>query len=153
MKVSEINREFEFSATHVLIGHNKCGRLHGHNYKGIITIEGPMAENGMIYDFNLVTKVIEQYDHMVVLPDMPKVQVSYPELRPDAPVADWLEYRFPLKDIIVIGSNSTTAENIAKAISKDVVLRGIESGYRVTKITVELWENDRSSVTVISEEE
>ena len=150
-KIQEISREFEFSAAHMLPGHEKCGRLHGHNYRGIVTISGPLAD-GMVFDFNLISMVIEQYDHVVLLPAEPKAIPTYDEMSPDVPLIKWSDYQFPLKDVRIISFSQTTAENIARAISKDLVLAGSQNGFRVQKIVVELWENDRSSVVSMAGE-
>lgn len=150
-KIQEISREFEFSAAHMLPGHEKCGRLHGHNYRGVVTIEGPLAD-GMVFDFNLISMVIDQYDHVVLLPSEPKVLPEYEEMEPNVQLAKWGKYRFPAQDVRVISFPQTTAENIARAISKDLVLAGSQNGFRVEKIVVELWENDRSSVVSVAGE-
>lgn len=152
-KVEAIEREFEFSAAHVLLGHDKCGRIHGHNYKGTVHIEGPMAKDGMIYDYNLISKIIENYDHILILPGVPKPLTGPLKDFDNDLYVQWADYVIPAKDVLFISFPQTTAENIAKAIAYDVVSTGIENGYRVKKVTVELWENERSSVLVTAEEE
>ena len=152
-KVKAIERDFEFSAAHVLLGHDKCGRLHGHNYKGTIRIEGPIAENGMMYDFNLITKIIDQYDHRLILPSEPKPIRGPLKEFDNKYFIQWGDYTVPEKDVIFMTFPQTTAENIAKAIAYDIVRHGIDNGYRVEKVEVELWENERSSVTAIAKEE
>jgi 6-pyruvoyltetrahydropterin/6-carboxytetrahydropterin synthase len=51
---------------HLLPGHTKCGRLHGHTYKVDVTIEGEQR-GGMIIDFNELKgrtrEVLHEYDH------------------------------------------------------------------------------------------
>ncbi len=52
---------------HLLPGHEKCGRLHGHTYKVEIVVEGETREGGMVVDFSdlrtQVRSVLEEYDH------------------------------------------------------------------------------------------
>jgi 6-pyruvoyltetrahydropterin/6-carboxytetrahydropterin synthase len=52
---------------HLLPGHAKCGRLHGHTYKVEIVVEGETREGGMVVDFSdlrsHVRGVLEEYDH------------------------------------------------------------------------------------------
>ncbi len=56
-----ITKEFSFSAAHNLINyHGKCEELHGHNYKLSITLSGNPKENGMIIDFALFKKIVEE---------------------------------------------------------------------------------------------
>lgn len=151
-KVEAIERDFEFSAAHVLLGHDKCGRLHGHNYKGTVHIEGPLAKDGMVYDYNLITKIIDQYDHRLILPSEPKSMRGPLKEFDNKYYIQWGDYTVPENDVIFMTFPQTTAENIAKAIAYDIVRNGIENGYRVEKVAVELFENERSSVTVSAEE-
>ena len=64
-----LNCTFRFAASHFLTKyHGKCENLHGHNYKVIVTIEGPIKEDGMVQDFKGVKtivnkKVIDKIDH------------------------------------------------------------------------------------------
>lgn len=64
-----LSRDFRFSAAHHLPRyHGKCERVHGHNYRLRVTIEGELDEEGMILDFAEVkkivqAKVLEQCDH------------------------------------------------------------------------------------------
>jgi len=66
MKLSVI---FRFAASHFLTKyHGKCENLHGHNYKLIVTIKGPVGDDGMVIDFKQVKeivkeKVINKLDH------------------------------------------------------------------------------------------
>ena len=60
---------FRFAASHFLTKyHGKCENLHGHNYKVIVTINGEIAEDGMVIDFKIIKdqvnkKVIDKLDH------------------------------------------------------------------------------------------
>ena len=67
----EIYKEFMFEAAHRLPnvpeGH-KCGRLHGHSWKGTLYVEGPVgAESGWVIDYAEIKRVFqpvyEQLDH------------------------------------------------------------------------------------------
>lgn len=62
-------KEFEFDAAHNLIHyHGKCERLHGHTYKMVVKLEGAPDNEGMIYDFVelkkiVKEKVVDKFDH------------------------------------------------------------------------------------------
>lgn len=67
----EIFREFTFEAAHRLPnvpeGH-KCARLHGHSYKIIVHVAGPVdPELGWVMDFGdikqIVNPVVDRLDH------------------------------------------------------------------------------------------
>ncbi len=65
----QLSCAFHFAASHFLTKyHGKCENLHGHNYKIIVTIEGPVQEDGMVMDFKIIKdivkdKVINRVDH------------------------------------------------------------------------------------------
>ncbi len=65
--------EFEFSAAHRLPVHEgPCARLHGHNYRLIVTVEGqPDPETGMVMPFEDLERtvrddVLARCDHQMV---------------------------------------------------------------------------------------
>jgi len=66
---TSVTRCFTFEAAHQLPWHpGKCRNLHGHGYRLEVTVEGPVAENGMVLDFADVEAVVERevidrYDH------------------------------------------------------------------------------------------
>ena len=63
----------KFSASHFLYQHDKCSRLHGHNYTLVVEISGDLDEHFYVIDFyELKTKMIEitnTLDHAVLLPE------------------------------------------------------------------------------------
>ncbi len=52
--------------SHLLPGHSKCGRLHGHTYRVLLVVEGE-ARDGMLVDFAdlkaQARSVLSRYDH------------------------------------------------------------------------------------------
>ena len=54
-------------SAHFLPGHATCGKMHGHTYRVVVTIEGGKKENGMIVDFHYVKEIVRdilnEYDH------------------------------------------------------------------------------------------
>ena len=64
-----VTREFTFEAAHSLPWHQgKCARLHGHSYRLVVTVEGPLDERGVVLDFAdlstlVATHVLERFDH------------------------------------------------------------------------------------------
>lgn len=55
-----------FSAAHSIPGHWKCGKVHGHNFKVEVEVEGEVR-NGMVIDFydlkKIIREIIGKYDH------------------------------------------------------------------------------------------
>ena len=81
-----ISKMFKFSSPHNYIDYNgKCEKLHGHTYKLKVTIEGKQKDDGIIFDFNDIMRVV------------------------DAKVIDVLDHNY-INDFI----KQPTAENIAK---------------------------------------
>jgi len=55
----------EFAAAHIIAGHPKCGRMHGHNYMLLVKVYGSSTE---WLDFEDIKKTVdrlidEKYDH------------------------------------------------------------------------------------------
>lgn len=49
-----ISKQFEFSASHQLLGlpdDHQCARLHGHNYRVEVVLEGPLNSVGFVRDY------------------------------------------------------------------------------------------------------
>lgn len=65
-----ISKEFHFSASHQLthlpMGH-QCARLHGHNYKVVITLESEeLDSDSFVKDYGQLTafkEVVDKFDH------------------------------------------------------------------------------------------
>jgi len=112
----------DFAAAHRLNGYDgDCARLHGHNWKVEVMVEGEqLDEVGMVIDFKEIKRhakaVIAELDH-TYLNDHPAFQHQNP-----------------------------TAENIAAFLLARLAERIDTPARRVSAITV--WENDRNCVTV-----
>lgn len=65
----KIRKEFTLCASHILPNHpGKCSRLHGHNWKITVEVEGAVSRTtGMVLDFadvkRAVKPIIERLDH------------------------------------------------------------------------------------------
>lgn len=66
-----IRTEVTMAATHMVHTDkkSKCYRIHGHNWKLEIKIDGEIQEDGMIVDFNDLKELFDIYDHRVWFPD------------------------------------------------------------------------------------
>lgn len=61
MPIMQLSCTFRFAASHFLTKyHGKCENLHGHNYRIIITVEGHVQEDGMVMDFKIINKLVEE---------------------------------------------------------------------------------------------
>ena len=64
-------RDFYFSASHYLPEHEKCGKMHGHNWKVTVRVQGEVNERGMTIDFAQMKRIIKpiidyRFDHKCI---------------------------------------------------------------------------------------
>lgn len=56
-----VTKEFSFDSAHFLTNYyGKCEKLHGHTYKLHVTVTGPVAENGLVLDFVILKKIVQE---------------------------------------------------------------------------------------------
>ena len=101
---------------------DKCERLHGHNYRTAVEIEGDLDENHYVFDFIALkhrTKAItDELDHRMLLPtrngliaveERPRgISVRYRD-------REWL---FPRDECVLLPIENTTAELLARYIAQ-----------------------------------
>jgi 6-pyruvoyltetrahydropterin/6-carboxytetrahydropterin synthase len=132
---------------------DRCERLHGHNYRTAVEIEGGLDENQYVFDFIALkhrTKAItDELDHRMMLATRnpfitveegaDSVSVRYRERR-------WL---FPRGDCVLLPIENTTAELLARYIAHRLVeeLRA-HHGFTPDVLRVEVEENIGQSATV-----
>ena len=129
----EIQKEyFKFSAAHFLIfPDGTAERLHGHNYRVLVEIEGDLTEHGLVLDFKRVKPVVRELvdeldEHWLVPGEHP---VLSHEVRADGVCeVRYLDryYAAPAEDVIVLPVNNTSSENLAGWV-------GLELRERLTK--------------------
>jgi 6-pyruvoyltetrahydropterin/6-carboxytetrahydropterin synthase len=118
----EISVEETFAAGHSLRNyHGKCEKLHGHNYKVRVTIEGKtLNEAGLLVDFVEVKRLLHG-------------------------ILDRLDHEF-LNDIPPFDKLNPSAENMAKYFYDELSSKlDAEPGTRVA--SVKIWETDTSIAT------
>jgi len=105
-----------FSAAHSLRDYEgKCERLHGHNYRVEVTLKGPVLnKGGMVVDFTqlkqVLDKAIQRLDHQ------------------------------HLNQIKPFDKINPTAENIAKLLYEEMVLKFSSQKIKVHEVRV--WESE-----------
>jgi 6-pyruvoyltetrahydropterin/6-carboxytetrahydropterin synthase len=131
---------------------DKCERLHGHNYRTAVEIEGDLDENRYVFDFIALkhrTKAItDELDHRMLLPTQnsliaveagPKnVHVRYRDR----------EWFFPKDDCVLLPIENTTTELLAGYIGQRLLeeLRR-QHQYQPRVLRVEVEENIGQSAT------
>ena len=130
----------------------QCERLHGHNYRAAVEIEGPLDENHYVFDFIALKKftktITDELDHHMLLPtrsafievsESPqRVQVRYRE-------REWI---FPREDCILLPIENTTAELLSRYIGQRL-LQALKSERHFTPdvLRMEVEENTGQSAT------
>lgn len=108
-----------FSAAHFLLSHEKCARLHGHNYKVRVEASSTLlSEDQMVVDFftvrSAVRSVCEPLDHRVLIPTKAKELTFKEEGNEIRIFLSDRKYVFPRNDVALLPIEATTAEKIAE---------------------------------------
>jgi len=116
----------EFSAVHFLIRHEKCSRLHGHNWNLSTSIEGIPGKGGMMIDFSvlkkILRKIIGKYDHKVLIAEKNediKFNKNSNEKEMDFEI-DNSRYILPAEDCILLPLENTTCEELTMMFRKEI---------------------------------
>jgi 6-pyruvoyltetrahydropterin/6-carboxytetrahydropterin synthase len=126
----DVEKEYlKFSAAHFLIfPDGSAERLHGHNYRVLVSLEARLSPQGLVLDFHhikpLVRELVDELDERWIVPG------EHPELTVSAPVEGHVEvcyrerrYRAPVEDVLVLPLNNTSAENLATLMGRRVLER------------------------------
>ena len=131
---------------------DKCERLHGHNYRTAVEVEGPLDPNRYVFDFialkNRTRALTDELDHRMLLPTQNGlirveergrgVHVRYRD-------REWL---FPREDCVLLPIENTTAELLARYIAGRLLedLKR-QHDYKPEVLRVEVEENIGQSAT------
>jgi len=143
-----------FSASHFLLGHPKCGRLHGHNYKVDVHLEPTETtiKNGMIIDFAqlriIVNRIIEVWDHKLLVPTTNKnIEVVQADgnmriVLHDKDVEKTERIVIPERHCSLLNVTDTTCEKMTDALAQ-----AISDALPGLLVRVTLWETENSGVS------
>jgi 6-pyruvoyltetrahydropterin/6-carboxytetrahydropterin synthase len=131
---------------------DRCERLHGHNYRASVEIEGALDANYYVFDFialkNRTKAIVDELDHRVMLPtrnDHIRVTEQGRSIHVTYRDREWL---FPREDCVLLPIENTTAEMLAGYIAGRLA-EDLEKqhGYRPEVMRVEVEENIGQSAT------
>jgi len=138
--------ESHFDAGHIVSWHPKCGRLHGHTYRVVVSCEGPIDEaSGLYIDFGVLKKdvrrVVDLYDHkFIVSAKLRDEKYSMGgELVSRITWGKYYSLYIPKGDVVYL-SNEATAENIAYDIRTQL-------GYDPSRVRVQVFEGAGKSAS------
>ena len=135
-----VTKEFKTETAHRLTNYNgRCAHLHGHSYRWVISVASAVLDNGMVFDFKdlkkIMTRVLDPLDHCLVLaPDDPLLSW-------DIPVDQLFQATNGKKPRLKIWHENPTAESFADW-AFDAIEEQLHSGVYVTSVTV--WETATS---------
>jgi 6-pyruvoyltetrahydropterin/6-carboxytetrahydropterin synthase len=101
---------------------DKCERLHGHNYRAAVEVEGVLDENFYVFDFIALKErtkaIIDELDHRMMLPTKNRVI-----LLEESPKSVSVRYKdrewvFPRDDCVLLPIENTTAELLARYLGE-----------------------------------
>jgi 6-pyruvoyltetrahydropterin/6-carboxytetrahydropterin synthase len=131
---------------------DKCERLHGHNYRAAVEVEGILDENHYVFDFIALKQrtktILDELDHRMML----ATRNPYIRLE-ETPASIRVRYRdrewvFPRDDCVLLPIENTTAELLARYIAGRL-FADLERHhrYRPEVLRVEVEENIGQSAT------
>jgi len=120
-----------FEAAHRQLGDkDKCGYLHGHNWKVDFEITGQVVSDlGYLINFTDLKGLVKQYDHKVLLWEKDPLAASLEALGQRV-------FRLPL---------NPTCENLAEVVCRNIW--EVTLADNITHIKVTVWENEDSCAT------
>jgi len=137
LEINGWTSKITFSATHIIPMHQKCGRLHGHDYAISAVIEGQLGKNGVIMDFISVKEflrgIASELDHRVLIPRRdPGVKVA----------DDYVTYRIgdkeaklPTCDCAMLDIDVASAETLAEFVLSRLMVK-VKFPKNVSKIEI-----------------
>ena len=133
-------------------GH-QCERLHGHNYRAGVEVEGPLAGDYYVFDFVALKarmkEITDDLDHHMLLATRNPV-IAIEEVGTNVIVKyKDREWRFPRGDCKLLSIENTTAELIARYLAGRLLdaLRE-RHGFTPDVLRVEVEENVGQSATI-----
>jgi 6-pyruvoyltetrahydropterin/6-carboxytetrahydropterin synthase len=131
---------------------DKCERLHGHNYRATVEVEGELDENRYVFDFIALkqrTKAItDELDHRMLLATrnpLITVEQGTASIRVRYRDREWV---FPREDCVLLPIENTTAELLARYVARRLA-EDLQRhhGYLPAVLRVEVEENVGQSAT------
>jgi 6-pyruvoyltetrahydropterin/6-carboxytetrahydropterin synthase len=125
MKI-QIYKEEHIDTSHRLLHYiGKCANLHGHRWKVEVWIEGePDPVTQILVDYNLIKKVIDKFDHQIIL-------------NKDDPMVPCIQKYQP----VITTHGDPTSELMAAIIRDDLYVLCREMGIKATVSKIRVWES------------
>ena len=127
----------QFSAAHLITGHEKCGRLHGHTYAISAKMYGEKDDQGVIIDFSVIKSALkniaDELDHRILIPEKnSSIDIGELEIKMSS---NKKHYVFPKEDCVLLPIKYVTAENLAEYVLK-MLIKKIRLPKNIKKIEI-----------------
>ncbi|MFZ5832313.1 MAG: 6-pyruvoyl trahydropterin synthase family protein [Planctomycetota bacterium] len=116
-----------FSAAHFIsFGSEHCERLHGHNYRVVAEVSGPLDGDALVVDFvalkQLLREELADLDHRVLLPTQSEHFTLHDDRERDEVTVAFGARRwvFPRGDCALLPVSNTTAESTARLLARSL---------------------------------
>lgn len=142
IRVDGWDLNLRFSAAHFLPTHDKCQRIHGHDYSVSVEIEG-VEKSGFVVDFLLVEKVLrdilDRMDHRVLLPEQSN-DLEWHESEKNMVISyNAFQISVPLEFIYRVKVPSTSSEDLSDYIA-DLLMSELKDEKNVKSLTLCIYE-------------
>lgn len=118
-----------------------CRRLHGHNLRIVVTIDGEVKSDGMIVDFRHVKGIINRLDHRTIIPGSLVVDEKDGLLYIET---GYSKLALPRTDVVALNVPVITAENLAIYFVREIEKIVDFEDY----VTVQIFESEKSFAEV-----
>lgn len=133
----QLKLKHHFSAAHRLEFHEGlCYNLHGHRWEVEVIIDAEL-NNEMIIDFGHIKKIINQWDHAVLLKDCDENKgiIQAIDIIQDS-------------DKLWLFDFSPTAENLSKYLRERIMELLIAHQIEYQKVEIKLWESPNAEINI-----
>jgi len=135
-----------FSSAHFITFVGGAEKLHGHNYRVAVTLEGTLGPDSYVFDFIALKRICktlcDRLDHCMLLPSENEHIVVKPDGDDITVHVQAKTYRFPAEDVVLLPVSNITAEMLAWYISEQLRIEPtIAQVQHLTAIEVEVEES------------
>ena len=149
----EIKTEGHFSAGHIVDGQTKCNRLHGHNWKVLVVMNGDIdPSTGMVEDFITIKKIIDEWDHQMLLSNTQVIgeTITANDNGSYSVIAGGRNYTLPRDVCVILKIPFVTAENLAQLIAEKIYESSPKKFIQMIKVTVMESNGSEAIATIFS---
>lgn len=131
-----LKKTFKFEAAHRLMLHEgRCRSSHGHSWKVVLEVTGPIGPDGMIIDFKVLGDVFlfaidSEFDHATILNNLDPMVLACKVLRENR--------------IVVIENEQPTCENLSKIFFSRIA-KILPTYSKAQLVSVEVFESEGAS--------